>query len=127
MTGIGGDVFALFYSAETKKVISLNGSGRSPANATLASVCKALNITDPAKTAIPRTSIHAVTVPGAPAAWVDTVEQFGSGKVSLQQVLAPAIELAEEGFPVSQISAHLVRRPHSPGTGRLDNMKFSGT
>jgi gamma-glutamyltranspeptidase/glutathione hydrolase len=109
MTGVGGDVFGLFYNAQTKKVRSLNGSGRSPANATLDSVCKALGVTDPAKAAIPRTSIHAVTIPGAPAAWVDTVEQFGSGQVSLEQVLAPAIELAEGGFPVSEISAHLVR------------------
>lgn len=112
MTGIGGDVFALFYDVKTKAVRSLNGSGRSPSNATLELVCKALNITNPATAAIPRHSIHAVTVPAAPAAWVDITEHFGSGKVTLKQVLAPAIELAESGFPVSQISAHLVRRPH---------------
>lgn len=108
MTGIGGDVFCLFYDARIKKVRSLNGSGRSPAGATLEAICKALDIVEPANAVIPRTSIHAVTVPGAAAAWVDTVEQFGSGKVSLKQVLAPAIRLAEEGFPVSQISAHVV-------------------
>ncbi|KAH8678496.1 gamma-glutamyltranspeptidase [Xylariales sp. PMI_506] len=107
MTGIGGDVFCLFYEAKTKKVTSLNGSGRSPVNSTLESVCKALNIADPTKTAIPRTSVHSVTIPGAAAAWVDVVEQFGSGKVSLEQVLEPSINLAEAGFPISEISANL--------------------
>ncbi|XP_048759135.2 glutathione hydrolase-like YwrD proenzyme isoform X2 [Ostrea edulis] len=48
---------------------------------------------------------HAVTVPGAPAAWVDTVEKFGSGKLSMLQVLQPAIELAETGFPVQELTA----------------------
>ena len=38
-----------------------------------------------------------MTVPGAAAAWVDTVEKFGSGKITLNEVLAPAIQLAEEG------------------------------
>jgi gamma-glutamyltranspeptidase len=68
-----------------------------------------------------------VTVPGAAAAWVDTVEKFGSGKLSVAEVLAPAIRLAEEGYvlaisycvssilnsgdyrvPVSEIHSHAV-------------------
>ncbi len=109
MTGIGGDVFCLFYDAATKKVHALNGSGRSPAGATLEAVCEALGVTDPAQASIPRTSVHAVTVPGAAAGWADTVERFGSGAVTLGQVLAPAIELAVEGFPVAEISARVVR------------------
>lgn len=47
--------------------------------------------------ALPNDSIHAITVPGAAAAWVDTVKEFGSGKVDLTTVLTPAIELAEKG------------------------------
>lgn len=46
---------------------------------------------------LPNDSIHAITVPGAAAAWVDTVKQFGSGKVDLTTVLSPAIDLAENG------------------------------
>lgn len=46
---------------------------------------------------IPLTNLNSVTVPGAAAAWVDTVENFGNGKVTLTEVLAPAIRLAEEG------------------------------
>jgi gamma-glutamyltranspeptidase/glutathione hydrolase len=49
-----------------------------------------------------------VTVPGAAAAWVDLVDAFGSGKVSLAQVLAPAIEMAEEGCPISEIASYHV-------------------
>ena len=52
--------------------------------------------------------MHSVTVPGAPAHWADVVERFGSGKVTLEEVLTPAIELAEEGFPVSELSATFV-------------------
>lgn len=47
--------------------------------------------------ALPSDSVHAVTVPGAAAAWVDTVKEFGSGKVDLATILTPAIDLAENG------------------------------
>lgn len=46
---------------------------------------------------LPTTTPHAVTVPGAAAAWVDTVKNFGSGKVDLTTILTPAIDLAENG------------------------------
>lgn len=83
----------------------MNGSGRYPANATLADVRRDLNMKPGDKGTIPLKSALAVTVPGAAAGWVDTVERFGSGKLSLEQILMPAIELAEEGFPVSEISS----------------------
>lgn len=47
---------------------------------------------------IPVTDLNSVTVPGAAAAWYDAVEQFGSGKVTFAEVMAPAIRLAEEGW-----------------------------
>lgn len=63
------------------------------------------------------TSVHSVTIPGAAAGWCDTVSRFGSGKVTMEQVLAPAIELGEKGFPVSELIAHYVRstttKPHA--------------
>lgn len=46
---------------------------------------------------LPDNSPHAVTVPGAAAAWVDTVEHFGSGKLDLATILKPATDLAENG------------------------------
>lgn len=108
MTGIGGDAFCLFYDAKTNRVHALNGSGRSPSKATVDDVCRDLGVTDRVFGTIPATSIHSVTVPGAAAAWVDIVETFGSGTTSRAQVLAPAIQLAEEGFPVSEISSYCV-------------------
>lgn len=107
-TGIGGDMFCLFYDAKTKKVSAMNGSGRSGGNVTLEKMRKALKIADGQSGHIPMDSVHAATVPGAAAGWVDCVERFGSGKVSLEDVLTPAIELAENGFAVSELSATFV-------------------
>ena len=111
-TGIGGDMFCLFYKAETKKVHALNGSGRSALDTTLESVCRDAGLEVNHHEQIPMNSVHAVTVPGAAAGWVDTVQKFGSGKISLQDVLAPAIELGEEGFPVTELAATFVRTSH---------------
>jgi len=107
-TGIGGDNFCLFYDAKTKKVHAMNGSGRAGAKATLEKVRKDLSIPDGEPGKIPLTSAHAVTVPGAAAGWCDVVKKFGSGKLSMEQILAPAIELGENGYPVSEIMAHSV-------------------
>ncbi|GKT60270.1 gamma-glutamyltranspeptidase [Colletotrichum tofieldiae] len=105
-TGIGGDMFILFYDAATGKVSAMNGSGRSAKKSTLETIRKDLGIKDGASGKIPMKSVHAVTVPGAAAGWVDTIERFGSGNVSVEQVLAPAIELGEKGFPVSELTSH---------------------
>lgn len=99
-------MFCLFYNAKTKKVHALNGSGRMPAGASLDRVRKALG--DDTITQLPKLSVHAVTVPGTAAGWVDTVEKFGSGRVSLEQILTPAIELGEEGFPVAELASSFV-------------------
>ncbi|KAL8907290.1 MAG: hypothetical protein Q9171_005909, partial [Xanthocarpia ochracea] len=104
-TGIGGDMFCLFYSAQEKKVRALNGSGRSSRNSTLAQMRNDLGMKPGDTGDIPTTSVHSVTTPGAAAGWVDTVEKFGSGKVSLEQIMTPAIELGEEGFPVSELAS----------------------
>jgi gamma-glutamyltranspeptidase / glutathione hydrolase len=101
-------MFCLFYDATSKKVHALNGSGRSTANLDLAGLRKELNIKAGQNGFVDYLSPHAVTVPGAAAGWVDTVQKFGSGKLSLEQILTPAIELAEEGFPVSEYSTQMV-------------------
>lgn len=107
MTGIGGDAFCLFYDAKQKRVRGLNGSGRSGEKYSLERVRKDLNMKDGQDGGIPTRSVLAVTVPGAAAAWVDTVERFGSGKVTLAEVLEPATKLAEEGYPVSEWTSYL--------------------
>lgn len=107
-TGIGGDMFCLFYSAKEKKVHSMNGSGRSGKNCTLETIRKSLGLKDGEVGNIPMDSVQAVSVPGAAAGWVDTVEKFGSGKVTMEDILAPAIRLGEEGFPVSELMGYYV-------------------
>jgi gamma-glutamyltranspeptidase/glutathione hydrolase len=98
-TGIGGDMFCLYYNASTKKIHALNGSGRYAASASLEKIRQDLGLS----------ADDAATVPGAAAGWIDTIEKFGSGKLSVEQILTPAIELAEKGFPVSQFASLFVR------------------
>ncbi|KAI0152861.1 gamma-glutamyltranspeptidase [Xylariaceae sp. FL1272] len=124
-TGIGGDMFCLFYDAKTKKISALNGSGRSGAKYTLERIRESLKIPDGETGKIPMDSVHAVSVPGAPAGWCDSVSRFGSGKVNMEQILAPAVELGEKGFPVSEgvaffwdRSEPLIRRA-SPNGGEM--------
>lgn len=102
-------MFCLFYDAKTKKVSALNGSGRAPAANTLDSVRKEIGLKDDEVGKIPMNHVHAATIPGAAAGWVDTVERFGSGKLSLEQILEPAIEMGEKGCPISEISSRYVR------------------
>lgn len=101
-------MFCLYWDAKTKTVRSLNGSGRSAKNSSVESVRKALDLKPNDKGGIPALSGLAVTVPGAAAGWYDTVKMFGSGKVTLEQILMPAIELGEQGFPVSELAASFV-------------------
>jgi gamma-glutamyltranspeptidase len=61
---------------------------------------------------IPFTSPHAITVPGACAGWCEAVERYGSG-MPLPHVLAPAIQLAENGFPIGQMTSECWRDAES--------------
>jgi gamma-glutamyltranspeptidase/glutathione hydrolase len=101
-------MFCLYFNAKTKQIHALNGSGRSPKNTSLDQIRKELDLKPGQSGKIPMLSPLSVTVPGAAAGWVDTVEKFGSGKLSMEQILMPAIELAEKGFPVSEQSAFFV-------------------
>ncbi|XP_072516175.1 glutathione hydrolase-like YwrD proenzyme [Salminus brasiliensis] len=102
-TGLGGDAFCLFYDAVSRQVRGLNGSGRSPNALTLDLMEKCgFSQSNPP----PIFHAHNVTVPGAAACWCDTVALFGSKTLSLADLLQPAIDLAEKGFPVAEITAH---------------------
>ncbi len=109
-TGLGGDMFALFYDAASGRISALNGSGRSPAALTRELAGRPGNFA----AGHPNT----VTVPGACAGWCDLLERHGSRKMA--DVLRPAIRLAEEGFAVGAHSAHgwaagLAQLRRSPG------------
>ncbi len=90
-TGIGGDCFCL-YAPASGGVIALNGAGRAPAAATVETF-ERLGIAR-----IDHASAHAVTVPGAVAAWQKLLAAHGTK--GLDEVLAPAIRCAEDGFAV---------------------------
>jgi len=97
MNGVGGDLFAIVYDASSGDLHGINGSGYAPAALTIDSL-RAGGITS-----MPQTGINAVTIPGAVAAWSMLSDRFG--RLPLGEVLAPAIRIADEGFPVPEITA----------------------
>jgi len=97
MTGIGGDMFALIYTQQDKKPVGLNGSGWAGSKATV-DFFRSRNLND-----IPGTGMYSVSVPGAVAGWYKLHQRYG--KLPISRLLAPAIEYAEKGFPVSEIIA----------------------
>jgi gamma-glutamyltranspeptidase/glutathione hydrolase len=97
MTGMGGDMFALVYWAKTGELKGLNGSGRAP---------RALNrdhFKAKSLTSVPNVGMEAVTIPGAVDGWTTLLEKYGTMK--LADLLGPAIEYAERGFPVMEKTA----------------------
>ncbi|MFQ5572588.1 MAG: gamma-glutamyltransferase, partial [Rhodothermales bacterium] len=97
MTGIGGDMFAILWSADEEKLIGLNASGRSGSGMTRQALL------DRNHNRVPLHGAEPITVPGALSGWAALLEKYGT--LSLAEALQPAIELAEEGFPVSPIIA----------------------
>ena len=100
-TGVGGDVFALVYDSTTKRVEALNGSGKS-------SIKTDINkLEEIGLDSIPLDGQHsglAVSVPGCVDAWDQLLEKYGA--FSLDTVLAPAVDYAQDGFGVSEITAN---------------------
>ncbi len=99
--GIGGDLFAIVYSAKENKLYGLNASGRSPLGLSYDGL-KA----EQAKlkrTTIPPTGMLPISVPGCVDGWAELHKKFG--KLSLGDDLSGAIRYAEEGFPVTELIA----------------------
>ncbi len=97
-TGLGGDMFALYYDATTRTVSGLNGSGRAPA-ALSTDLLRRQGLLP-----LPPLHAHAVTVPGACAGWCDLAARHGS--LPLRRVLAPAVSTARDGYPVGSWTSH---------------------
>jgi gamma-glutamyltranspeptidase / glutathione hydrolase len=94
MTGIGGDCFAMIYTAKSKKLEALNASGRCPKALTLDHfVAKKI-------TQMPLSGMETITVPGAFDGWLTLLEKYGTMKFA--DLMAPAISYAENGFPVME-------------------------
>ncbi len=98
--GMGGDLFAIVWDPKTQKLYGINGSGRSPMGRSLAMMQKAVGKGG----TIPPFGHLPVTVPGTVDAWFDLHDRFG--KLPMADILAPTIEYAENGHPVSPVIAY---------------------
>src|SRR5580693_10735086 len=93
-TGLGGDLFVLYWEANTGKLTGLNASGTAP---------KALSPEFLAKQGIktmPQAGIHSFTVPGAVEGWAQIHKRYG--KLPWKELFPAAIAYAEQGFPVTE-------------------------
>jgi gamma-glutamyltranspeptidase/glutathione hydrolase len=97
--GLGGDLFALVWDPKTERLWGLNGSGRSARGLDLAGLRERLGEGQ----RIPAYGPLSVTVPGCADGWGALHARFG--RLPFEQVLAPAIRYAREGFPVTQVIA----------------------
>jgi gamma-glutamyltranspeptidase/glutathione hydrolase len=97
-TGIGGDMFALVWNAKDKKVHALNGSGRAPKAASID------HLKSQGYRQMPETGVYSVSVPGTVHGWETILDSHGT--MPLSEVLKPAIQYAEDGFPVSDMISH---------------------
>lgn len=101
-SGIGGDLFAIVWDGNTKKLYGLNASGRSPQKLTLEYFEKQGMEKIPSHGPLP------VSVPGAVDGWFELHQKFGSKPMT--EILAPAIDYAEKGFPLTELIAWYMQR-----------------
>lgn len=95
MTGIGGDMFAMLWLESEQRLIGIDGSGHAGALMTLDKLA--------GRNRVPDEGAQSITLPGALSGWAMLLETHGT--ISLAQALAPAIALAEKGFPISETTA----------------------
>lgn len=96
--GIGGDLFAIVWDAKAEELVGLNASGRSPQNLTLE------YFQEQGYESIPATGPLPVSVPGAVSGWKALHDRWGSMPVA--DLLAPTVQYARRGFPVSELIAY---------------------
>ncbi len=96
-SGMGGDLFAIVYDAKSGKLYGLNSSGWAPAGLTI-EFLRSHGFTN-----MPQRGMQSVTIPGAVAGWDALQRRFARKKLS--RLLAPAIHIAEEGYPVTELVA----------------------
>ena len=100
--GVGGDLFAIVYSAKENKLYGINGSGRSPLGLSYDQMKAELAKLH--RETIPPVGMLPISVPGAVDAWAELHKRFG--KLNLSDDLAPAVQYAEQGFPVTELIAY---------------------
>lgn len=102
-TGVGGDLFCLYFPNDTKKVIAMNASGRAPAEISVEKL-ESLGV----KNSIPFLSPHSVSIPTGVAGWVKLIEDHGT--LPIKEILKPAIHFAREGYIVADVIADVWKR-----------------
>ena len=100
--GIGGDIFAIIWSADKEKLFGLNGSGRSPFS------LKIDYFKENGYEFIPSYGPLPVSVPGCVDGWFEMNEMFG--RLPMKDILQPAISYARDGFPVTEVIAYYLER-----------------
>lgn len=100
--GMGGDLFAIIWDPKTEQLYGLNASGRSPMN-----LSREWFIEN-GYTSIPSHGPLPVSVPGCVDGWFELHGKFGS--MDMDKIFAPAIQYAEEGYPVSELIAYYMGR-----------------
>jgi len=100
--GIGGDLFAIIWDAKSEKLYGVNGSGRSPLGLSYEELKNQLDILNTDQ--IPAYGLLPISVPGTVDAWFSMHERFG--RLPMKQILAPTIQYATEGFPLSELIAY---------------------
>jgi gamma-glutamyltranspeptidase/glutathione hydrolase len=100
--GIGGDIFAIIWSADKGKLYGLNGSGRSPRS------LKLEYFRENGYELIPSYGPLPVSVPGCVDGWYEMHDMFG--RLPMKDILQPAINYAREGFPVTEVIAYYLAR-----------------
>ena len=110
LCGLGGDLFALIHTGGD--VVALNSSGRAGSGADPNQLRAEGHTTMPF-----RHDIRTVTVPGCVDGWIALHERYGS--LPMTDILAPAIDLAEQGFPASPLLVGAARRLDEAGRQQL--------
>ena len=100
--GIGGDLFAIVWNANEKKLYGLNSSGPAPIGISIDKL-KEVGINK-----IPPYGALPVTVPGAVAGWSALHKKFGT--LDFELLFTDAINYAENGFPVTELIAYYLNR-----------------
>lgn len=110
--GIGGDLFAILWDAESQQLHGLNASGRSPKGLTID------YFLENGYEMIPQRGALSVSVPGTVDGWFELHARFG--RIGMDAILAPAIAYARDGFPVTELIAYYLQRS-APILSRFPN------
>ena len=104
-TGLGAEMFSIIYDAKTKQLYEISANGPSPANYTAETFeLNGFDMTGPPYGTAPTTGIFAAMVPGSVDGWAKMLDRFGT--MTFRDVLKPAEDYANEGFPVHEVLAN---------------------